>query len=165
MFAEAELDVLPEFLQLVLETMLGVLELLDPAVRPSELFFEPVDAQDLLGGRIGVAAGLARNVGRRLGLGRLRGLPAEKVKLGARRRNDRGASQTRRRQAQDSKTDQGRRPLHGFESAGPIRPADVGFKPAVPLQLAGAPLRTVTARRFCDQQEMSSQTATGRSLP
>ena len=23
----------------------------------------------------------------------------------------------------------------------------------------------VTARRFCDQQEMSSQTATGRSLP
>ena len=27
------------------------------------------------------------------------------------------------------------------------------------------PLSTVTARRFCDQQEMSSQTATGRSLP
>ena len=26
-------------------------------------------------------------------------------------------------------------------------------------------LRTVTARRFCDQQEMSLQTATGRSLP
>jgi hypothetical protein len=25
--------------------------------------------------------------------------------------------------------------------------------------------RTVTARRFCDQQEMSSQDATGRSLP
>jgi len=25
--------------------------------------------------------------------------------------------------------------------------------------------RTVTARRFCDQQEMSLQTATGRSLP
>ncbi len=25
--------------------------------------------------------------------------------------------------------------------------------------------RTVTARRFCDQQEMSSQVATGRSLP
>jgi hypothetical protein len=24
---------------------------------------------------------------------------------------------------------------------------------------------TVTARRFCDQQEMSLQTATGRSLP
>jgi hypothetical protein len=24
---------------------------------------------------------------------------------------------------------------------------------------------TVTARRFCDQQEISSQTATGRSLP
>jgi hypothetical protein len=28
-----------------------------------------------------------------------------------------------------------------------------------------APLSTVTARRFCDQQEMSSQVATGRSLP
>src|SRR5699024_3383177 len=28
-----------------------------------------------------------------------------------------------------------------------------------------APPSTVTARRFCDQQEMSSQTATGRSLP
>ena len=28
-----------------------------------------------------------------------------------------------------------------------------------------APLRTVTERRFCDQQEMSLQTATGRSLP
>ena len=28
-----------------------------------------------------------------------------------------------------------------------------------------APLSAVTARRFCDQQEMSSQTATGRSLP
>ena len=27
------------------------------------------------------------------------------------------------------------------------------------------PLSTVTARRFCDQQEMSSHTATGRSLP
>jgi hypothetical protein len=31
--------------------------------------------------------------------------------------------------------------------------------------LPGAPLSTVTARRFCDQQEMSSQVATGRSLP
>ena len=28
-----------------------------------------------------------------------------------------------------------------------------------------APDSVVTARRFCDQQEMSSQTATGRSLP
>ena len=27
------------------------------------------------------------------------------------------------------------------------------------------PPSTVTARRFCDQQEMSLQTATGRSLP
>ncbi len=28
-----------------------------------------------------------------------------------------------------------------------------------------APESVVTARRFCDQQEMSSHTATGRSLP
>ena len=27
------------------------------------------------------------------------------------------------------------------------------------------PLSTVTARRFCDQQDASLQTATGRSLP
>ena len=30
---------------------------------------------------------------------------------------------------------------------------------------AGCPLSAVTARRFCDQQEMSLHTATGRSLP
>jgi len=30
---------------------------------------------------------------------------------------------------------------------------------------APGPPRTVTARRFCDQQEISLQTATGRSLP
>jgi hypothetical protein len=33
------------------------------------------------------------------------------------------------------------------------------------VQLPAAPASTVTARRFCDQQEMSLQTATGRSLP
>ena len=32
-------------------------------------------------------------------------------------------------------------------------------------QTPPAPSSTVTARRFCDQQEMSLQTATGRSLP
>ena len=32
-------------------------------------------------------------------------------------------------------------------------------------QEVGAPDSTVTARRFCDQQEMSLHTATGRSLP
>ena len=31
--------------------------------------------------------------------------------------------------------------------------------------LPETPLSTVTARQFCDQQEMSSQIATGRSLP
>ena len=44
--------------------------------------------------------------------------------------------------------------------------ANVGFT-FFPLrrQLSGEPFSTVTARRFCDQHEMSSQTATGRSLP
>jgi hypothetical protein len=32
-------------------------------------------------------------------------------------------------------------------------------------QLPAPPLSTVTERRFCDQHEMSLQTATGRSLP
>ena len=32
-------------------------------------------------------------------------------------------------------------------------------------ELDGLALSTVTARRFCDQQEMSLHTATGRSLP
>lgn len=35
----------------------------------------------------------------------------------------------------------------------------------VTRQLLGRELSTVTARRFCDQQEMSLQVATGRSLP
>ena len=35
-------------------------------------------------------------------------------------------------------------------------------KPASAQELA---FSTVTARRFCDQHEMSLQTATGRSLP
>ena len=39
---------------------------------------------------------------------------------------------------------------------------DVIRRDGRPYELA---LSTVTARRFCDQQEMSSHTATGRSLP
>ena len=42
----------------------------------------------------------------------------------------------------------------------------VGIEAAAP-RVRGYELAfsTVTARRFCDQQEMSLQTATGRSLP
>ena len=42
-----------------------------------------------------------------------------------------------------------------------------GRRPAVPTPTVNyeLALSTVTARRFCDQHEMSSQTATGRSLP
>lgn len=35
----------------------------------------------------------------------------------------------------------------------------------LPAQLLARPFNTVCARRFCDQQEISLQTATGRSLP
>ena len=44
--AEAEFDILPEFLELVLEPALGVLKLLDAAVRLAELLLEPVDPED-----------------------------------------------------------------------------------------------------------------------
>jgi len=40
--------------------------------------------------------------------------------------------------------------------------ADTWLTAREPQELA---FSTVTARRFCDQQEMSLQTATGRSLP
>jgi hypothetical protein len=42
-----------------------------------------------------------------------------------------------------------------------------GKLPAAPARpcYAPAPPSVVTARRFCDQHEMSSHTATGRSLP
>ncbi|WP_370195014.1 ABC transporter substrate-binding protein, partial [Aurantimonas coralicida] len=46
--------------------------------------------------------------------------------------------------------------------SGPFVTAPAPIRQAAQLP---APLRTVTARRFCDQQEMSSHTATGRSLP
>jgi hypothetical protein len=47
------------------------------------------------------------------------------------------------------------------ESGGPEAAAR-----SAPAKLIGQfPLMTVTARRFCDQQEMSSHVATGRSLP
>ena len=64
-FAEAEFDVLAELLELVLEPMLGVLQLLDAAVRLPQRLLEPVDAQDERRRLIVVAAGLARNVGGR----------------------------------------------------------------------------------------------------
>jgi hypothetical protein len=35
----------------------------------------------------------------------------------------------------------------------------------IAIRLYELAFSTVTARRFCDQQEMSLQTATGRSLP
>jgi hypothetical protein len=59
------------------------------------------------------------------------------------------------------------KPLHTFpDHTSKMKPAPEGagkLKSVTPAyELA---FSTVTARRFCDQQEMSLQTATGRSLP
>ncbi len=56
----------------------------------------------------------------------------------------------------------------GFHLPAKIKPAPegAGFEFCEGLRCAQAPaFSTVTARRFCDQQEMSLHTATGRSLP
>ena len=57
--------------------------------------------------------------------------------------------------------------LEGRGSAAQTKPApeSAGEKLCEMLTLQELAFRTVTARRFCDQQEMSLQTATGRSLP
>ena len=49
-----------------------------------------------------------------------------------------------------------------------MKPAPVGAPEKVVIDVRNVyelAFKTVTARRFCDQQEMSLQTATGRSLP
>ena len=63
--AEAEFDVLAEFLQLLLEPMLGVLELLDPAIGLAKRFLELVDAHHELGGFVWIFRAAAGNVSRR----------------------------------------------------------------------------------------------------
>lgn len=59
-----------------------------------------------------------------------------------------------------------RPPLHQASTAQNQKPAPEGAgeicKNQTPQELA---FKTVTARRFCDQHEMSLHTATGRSLP
>ncbi|CAL75084.1 hypothetical protein BRADO1177 [Bradyrhizobium sp. ORS 278] len=47
----------------------------------------------------------------------------------------------------------------------PASVSDAGFISNQFVQLYELAFSTVTARRFCDQQEMSLHTATGRSLP
>ncbi|ABQ38764.1 hypothetical protein BBta_6877 [Bradyrhizobium sp. BTAi1] len=47
----------------------------------------------------------------------------------------------------------------------PASMTDAGFMNELSVQLYELAFSTVTARRFCDQQEISLQTATGRSLP
>ena len=52
--------------------------------------------------------------------------------------------------------------LHGRHKKTGARPV---FQVYFRTDQLPAPVSTVTVRRFCDQQEMLSQTATGRSLP
>ena len=166
--AEAELDILAELLQLVLEPMLGVLELFDPAVRLPQLLLEPVDAQHQLSARRGsLPASPGTSAG---GAGcddcvvtvEIESKPcAQAARAGP--TQARATAVRRRVRTKDHR----RRPRHLSKARGLIRPAGMGFQaPNVAGSACpGAPLSTVTARRFCDQQEMSSQTATGRSLP
>ena len=126
--AETELDVLAEFLKLILEPALRVFQLLDAAGRLPQLLLEPVDAQDLLGRFGGVVSASAWNVSRRRRLRRLRRLPVEKVELGVRSRRDGGASDYRCGQTQGSKRDHGAAVSAGSKR-GAIPPADGGFKP------------------------------------
>ena len=142
----------------VSSSMLGVLQLLDPAIGLPQLRLELVDTQDQLGGLVRVA----RIVGRRR-------LAVERIELGLRRRCERDARDERRHEAQARQSRHWRFPRWDLVR-GPISRASVDFKSSrkrwrTDQLLPGAPLSTVTARRFCDQQEMSSQTATGRSLP
>ncbi len=189
--AEPEFDVLTELLQLILQPTLRILELLDAAVGLPEFILEPVEAHDVRRRVVRVVPGGARNIGWRGHLGRLRRLAMEKIEpLRIRNRRSQKERKARRHQARGSGEFHWRRPRQVFV-AGPIHTAMVGFKaPAGETAarsgrvladqgprasrpgrwrstqlLPWAPLSTVTARRFCDQQEMSSQVATGRSLP
>ena len=165
--AEADFDVLPELLELVFQPALGVLQFLDAAVRLPQLFLEPVDPHHHRGGLVRIAVGLAGNVAGRRHLGGLRRLAVEEIealRLGG--RGGREQSGHRRGQAQVLGSNHGEASA-GVRKGAAFTPPDrrVQVRPAFPSQLAGAPFSTVTARRFCDQQEISSQTATGRSLP
>ena len=84
---EAVFDVLAEFLELVLDAMVGILQLLDAAVRLAQLLFEPVDAHDQRSRLVLVRRGGAGDVGQRRGL---RGLSVKQVEaLGVRRNGKR----------------------------------------------------------------------------
>ena len=86
--AEAELDVLPKFLQLFLQATLGVLQLLDSPVRLPQLLLKPVDAYDQRRRLVLLLLhGAAGHVGRRRHLRGLRRVAVEEVEtLRARRR-------------------------------------------------------------------------------
>ena len=147
--AQAEFDVLPELLQLILEPALGVLELLDASVRLPQLLLEPVDPEDAAPPP-GPPPAARRE--RRDG-----GAACAVCGAGGGRSRNPARRRAWRRRA-DGRTDRGERDDRG---AGVARASHRSRRG----QLPGAPFSTVTARRFCDQHEMSSHTATGRSLP
>ncbi len=161
---EAEIDVLLHLAQRVFQLLVLKLQLLDLPRHRAQAVFEPFDP-DQQGGR---ALGI---IGRGIGIGL--------------RQNDRrivlaqsDGSAGRRRGADDAQgsdgdtaegTFRGRhlwssRLDHGLSRS----PGATGG--AFELERSRSaqdwpPLKTVTARRFCDQHEISLQTATGRSLP
>src|SRR6185437_1639663 len=165
--AKAVFHVLAEFLQLRLESALPVLQFLDPAVGLAKRLLESVDAQQEPRRFVRTAFRSTGNVGRR------RSLTVENVELRLSRRCKREAG------GQPRDETKAKRRRHGGVPDCPcstpsLRLASVDFKSRARFrapwvnrdsQLPAAPLSTVTARRFWDQHEMSSQTATGRSLP
>ena len=168
-FAEADLHILPESQELVLEPALGVLQLLDAAVRLPEFLLEPVDPEHHRRRPASVLLllrGLAGEVGRRGGLRGSWRLAVKKVEIlrdggrGARHRGDEDRGQAHRLGGLHEQPRLAAPRARRMRRKGRMGAASSGRR-----QLSGAPFSTVTARRFCDQQEMSSHTATGRSLP
>ena len=119
--AEAEFNILAEFLQLRLEPMLGVLQFLDPAVGPAQVFLEPVDTDDEAGGVVWIVWRAVRDVRRR------RRLTVEDIELRLSRRRQSKTAGQRRDQTQAKQRRHGRLP-GGIRFEWPIRPASVDFK-------------------------------------
>ena len=92
--AEAEFNILAELLQLRLEPMLGVLQFLDPAVGPAQVFLEPVDTDDEAGGVVWIVWRGVRDVRRR------RCLTVEDIELRLSRRRESKTAGQRRDQTQ-----------------------------------------------------------------
>jgi len=177
---EAKFDILLEALDEVLETMLLVLQFLDAPIGLTQLVLELVDAH-VERRRVSPVDRIAWDGRRRhcrlgdLRLSAMKGVEIEGA--GVARADGTKAKNNCPRETQACNRRQFVEPLSVARAPATVWRALVSIGIAGPkvrrrfgpraarAQLPAAPARTVTARRFCDQQEMSLQTATGRSLP